>query len=42
MPKPLSKRYEIKDTVIVDQIYSKVEESFKTSTMYRKVYARTS
>lgn len=37
MPKPLSKRYEIKDTVIVDQIYSKVEESFKTGTTLLKL-----
>ena len=37
MPKPLSKKYEIKDTIIVDSIFSKVNDSFKTSNTITKL-----
>lgn len=37
MPKPLSKKYEIKDTIIVDNIFSKVDNSFKTGSTINKL-----
>lgn len=37
MPKPLSKKYEIQDTIIVDQIYSRIENSFSASNTVQKL-----